>query len=580
MFEKLNNLSIETKLRVSFACIFAITIFLGVYGMYAVTTVVHKSDQITDTWMQMMDDSHTINEAFARIRINTYKFIYAGDKTDRDKAKKAIDEAKTAISKSSDRYTKNIESMENSDPVDAAEQHKLVDQIHKDMDTYFTLNEQMFKLDQDGKKMESITLANGKISETYLKMQGQIDALVDVDVKKADNLNAESKSLYKTTNVIQTIVLCFGILFILLIGYLINKNIQRSVKELLRISKEVAGGNLADRAVVFSSDEFGQLSDSYNITITSLNKLIRNIQENAEQVASSSEQLSASAEQSAQVSTQIAASINTVAMASTEQAQSVEHTTGIVEKISTHINEVSENSDVMLQHTEQAEHTAAEGNVEIENAVEQMHHIESTVNHSAQVVEKLGERSREIGQIIGVISGIAEQTNLLALNAAIEAARAGEMGRGFAVVADEVRKLAEESQKSAKHIAALINEVQNETENAVTVMNRGTKEVQAGAERVINAGNTFKNITSLMKDVTLEIREISGKIKEIAISERSIVSATQKIDAASQSVAAESQTVSASIEEQSAAMQEVSSSSEELASIAQILQNETQKFRI
>ena len=580
MFEKLNNLSIETKLRVSFACIFVITLFLGVYGMYAVTTVAHKSDRITDTWMQMMDDSHTVNEAFARIRINTYKFIYAGDKAESDKAQKAIDDAKAAITKSSDRYMKNIEAMENSDPVDAAEQHKLVDQIHKDMDTYFKLNEQMFRLNQDGKKTETIALANGQMSEAYLKMQGQIDALVDVDVKKADLLNAESKSLYKTTDLIQTIVLFFGVLFILLIGYLINKNIQRSVKELLRISKEVANGNLSGHAVVFSSDEFGQLAESYNSTITSLNKLIRNIQENAQQVASSSEQLSSGAEQSAQASTQIASSINTVAMASTKQAQSIEHTTGIVEEISKNINEVSANSDVMLQHTERAESTATEGNGEIENAVEQLHHIENTVTHSAQVVEKLGERSREIGQIIGVISGIAEQTNLLALNAAIEAARAGEMGRGFSVVADEVRKLAEESQKAAKHIASLINEVQKETENAVTVMKRGTKEVQSGAERVVNAGNTFKNITGLMNVVTLEIREISGKIKEIAVNERSIVSATQEIDAASQSVAAESQTVSASVEEQSAAMQEVSSSSEELASIAQILQNETQKFRV
>ena len=72
--------------------------------------------------------------------------------------------------------------------------------------------------------------------------------------------------------------------------------------------------------------------------------------------------------------------------------------------------------------------------------------IEQTVNSSAKVVAKLGERSKEIGQIVNTISGIAGQTNLLALNAAIEAARAGEQGRGFAVVAEEVRKLAEQSE--------------------------------------------------------------------------------------------------------------------------------------
>ena len=580
MFEKVNNLSIEKKLRVSFIFIVGITLFLGVYGMYAVTTLAHKSDEITDTWMNMLDDSHKINESFAKLRLNTYKFIYADDKAERDKAKKMIDEAKATINKSSEQYIKKLEFLEKNNPLEAVEQHKLVDQIHKDMDAYFVLNEQLFQFNQEGKKTESIALAYGKTSESYLNIQSQLDTLVDVDVKKADTLNAESKSLYKTTDLIQTIILLSGVLIILLIGYRINKNIQRSVKELLRISKEVAEGNLTGQAVFFSRDEFGQLASSYNITINSLNKLIRNIQENAEQVASSSEQLSFSAEQSAQLSTHVAVSINTVAMSSTEQAQSVEQTKRAVEEISQNINEVSENAHLMLLHTEKAENTAADGNVEIENSIEQMHHIESTVTHSAHVVEKLGERSREIGQIIGVISGIAEQTNLLALNAAIEAARAGEMGRGFSVVADEVRKLAEESQKSAKHIATLINEVQKETENAVTVMKRGTSEVQSGAKRVIRAGNTFKNITSLMSVVTLEVREISGKIKEIAVSERSVVSATQNIDITSQRVAAESQTISSSIEEQSATMEEVSAASEELASIAQILQTETQKFRI
>jgi len=119
---------------------------------------------------------------------------------------------------------------------------------------------------------------------------------------------------------------------------------------------------------------------------------------------------------------------------------------------------------------------ANDGGQTIELAIAQMGKIETTVNSSAQVVSKLGERSKEIGQIVATISGIAGQTNLLALNAAIEAARAGEQARGFTVVAEEVRKLAEQSQEATKKIAVLIGEIQGDTDNAVVAMNNGTRE--------------------------------------------------------------------------------------------------------
>ena len=96
--------------------------------------------------------------------------------------------------------------------------------------------------------------------------------------------------------------------------------------------------------------------------------------------------------------------------------------------------------------------------------------IQRAVQTATATVERMGQRSLEIGKIVSTIEEIAAQTNLLALNAQIEAARAGDQGRGFAVVADEVRKLAERSARATQEIAGLVAAVREGSGEAVSAM--------------------------------------------------------------------------------------------------------------
>lgn len=206
--------------------------------------------------------------------------------------------------------------------------------------------------------------------------------------------------------------------------------------------------------------------------------------------------------------------------------------------------------------------------------------IEETVNTSAQVVAKLGERSKELGQIVDTISGIAGQTNLLALNAAIEAARAGEQGRGFAVVAEEVRKLAEQSREAAKKIEALIAEIQVDTEKAVVAMTNGTREVKKGTEAVNDAGVAFREITDLVTQVSSQVKEISVAIIETATGSQQIVGSVKKIDDLSKNAAGEAQSVSSATEEQLASMEEIASASQALTHLAEEMLATVRHFKI
>jgi methyl-accepting chemotaxis protein len=143
-----------------------------------------------------------------------------------------------------------------------------------------------------------------------------------------------------------------------------------------------------------------------------------------------------------------------------------------------------------------------------------MNSIAERVRSSAKAVESLGNRSDQIGEIVGTIEDIADQTNLLALNAAIEAARAGEQGRGFAVVADEVRALAERTTRATREIGEMIKSVQQETKCAVIAMEEGVNEVARGSEKASDSGRALEQILQQINDVNAQIQQVATAAEE------------------------------------------------------------------
>jgi len=344
---------------------------------------------------------------------------------------------------------------------------------------------------------------------------------------------------------------------------------------------KIADGDLTlANLKIQSKDEVGRLARSFEQMTGKLRELMLQVSEATVQVAASSEELTAGAQQSAQAANQVAMVITSMAQGAEQQLSAIDTATAVIEQMSAGVQQVAANANVVASVADKSASAAMQGDKAIDAAMNQMGNIEKAVTGSAQLVTKLGDRSKEIGQIVDTIAGIAGQTNLLALNAAIEAARAGEQGRGFSVVAEEVRKLAEQSQEAAKQIGVLISEIQAETDHAVLAMNEGTCEVKVGAEVVNNAGQAFKEIVSLVGAVSSQIREISASIQQMASGSQQIVVSIREIDKVSKDAAAQTQVVSAATEEQSASMQQIAGSSQVLAKMAEDLQTAVRNFKI
>jgi methyl-accepting chemotaxis protein len=397
---------------------------------------------------------------------------------------------------------------------------------------------------------------------------------VTLETAEVDSPLNQLRQLYGITT-IATLLLS------LIISIYYIRKLMRPIPVLQAWANEIAEGNLAEKKLdIHSKDELGLLSKAFHAMSQNLNQLISSVTNSSQSVAASSQQLTASAEQSAEAAKSVAEAIEDVSLRTTEQISLVKEAVQKVDSVSVKIKEIAGNNTALNNMSEKTYQATTSGNSAVNMALTQMNNIENKTTELSSIVNVLGSKSAKISQMVDTISSIASQTNLLALNAAIEAARAGEQGKGFAVVADEVRKLAEQSETSAKEIAALISEIQIDTQKTVIAMNEGAEEVSRGTQVVKTANQSFSEIQEFIGAMNKLILANNQTINEVAADSGKIEESNQSLIQISQQVSEQNNSVSAATQQQLATIQEITAASQELAQMAEQLTEAVRRFKV
>jgi methyl-accepting chemotaxis protein len=252
-------------------------------------------------------------------------------------------------------------------------------------------------------------------------------------------------------------------------------------------------------------------------------------------------------------------------------SSAAEETASAINEINGSLREVEGHAKESATLSEQVTKDAQElGMRSIQKTITGMNKIQETVVKSADVINRLGERSEEIGRILTVIDEVTKQTNLLALNAAILAAQAGEQGKGFAVVAEEIKSLANRTGASTKEIAQLIANVQAEAKDAVESVRDGAKSVEEGVSLSLEAGEALKKILDTATTSTRMAREIERATMEQTRGIRQVTEAIQRINTMVQQI-------SKATQEQSKGSEQIMHSAEKMKDLTRQVKMSTEE---